>query len=132
MILIMNNQTEYIQKLERDNECLREKIESLESEKKCIEEKWQTHAIYEDSEIWSLDRTIAEFVYPRLLRLSQNKGIPGDMKEDEWDDIFNKMVAAFMLIVNEDNYPHGMNDIQQKQIDEGLSLFAKYFQCLWN
>lgn len=65
--------------------------------------------------------------------------------EKKWNTILDKMITAFGLILREDD-PHSNNvdslswfenwikaeEIKQNKIKEGLQLFAKYFQALWD
>jgi len=155
---------------------------------------------WNDSDCWSLDHTIAEFVLPRLKVLQKNKhGVPSSVqlseetknalstlseKEKEerefeelqkvWDSILSKMVKSFefiildgddltidhsgieykfiksithpdcstMKVVGSEEAVKKYNDSvrlycdimreREKQIKEGLLLFAEYFRGLWD
>ncbi len=83
---------------------------------------------WDDSDTWNLDKTVSEFVLPRLKRFKElNDGTPGTLQEEEWLEIIDKMILAFEL--------HSKKDIgtseHQNEIKEGLSLFAEYYECLW-
>jgi hypothetical protein len=124
---------EYIKQLEEANEKLKVQIEVIQKEKEAVEEKWRTHEISDDSEMWSLDYTIACFILPRLKKLKETKnGYPSELESPEaWAAIMQKMIDAFEAIVNDDRYPAGC--IKQKEIIEsGLKLFAEHFQSLWD
>ena len=70
---------------------------------------------FDDSELWSLDYTIAEFIYPRLKAFRkmdkmcvptkfcvENDGIWLKESNKIWNEKLDKMIAAFDLIVNHD------------------------------
>ena len=95
---------------------------------------------FDDSELWSLDVTIAKFILPRLKRFKTKAGYgchggencpfetteDGFMTQKGWGDCIQKMIDAFQVIVDD-----CVDDSQQEVVDEGLALFAKYFQALW-
>lgn len=59
----------------------------------------------ESTELWNLDLTIARFVLPRLIAFKKNNiGYPSEFKsKEDWDNVLDKMIAAFDLIINGDN-----------------------------
>lgn len=94
-------------------------------------------------ECWNLDMTLAALILPRLIHFRDNhSGTPGSVfKYDEegnilneeeghkkWEEIIDKMIWAFYLYIKEED----CNEENNKQIDEGLELFAKYFRTLWD
>lgn len=84
---------------------------------------------FDDSETWSLDSTIARFTLPRLKRFKElNGGYPSYLTEESWIDILQKIIDAFTLY-EKNSIPFNKNE--EKIIEEGLSLFAKYFRNLW-
>ena len=90
---------------------------------------------FSDRETWSLYRNIAIFVLPRLKRFAEvNIGYPPELTESEWKDILNQMIYSFEMVVDED-WPHGLSpdDIRKTEdrIDNGITLFAKYYPDLW-
>lgn len=125
---------EYIKRLEEANEKLKGEIEALQEEKDEVEEKWRTHEIFDESEMWSLDYTLASFILPRLQALREVKhGYPSELETPEqWNDIMDKMIESFGLIVNDESYPNGESLKNKPKIEEGLKLFAEYFQNLWD
>lgn len=90
---------------------------------------------WDDTEIWSLDYTLAKWIIPRLERFKEiHPSIVHlsefEKTEKEWILIINKMIRAFTLITYEtDRYV--LNDKEWKEINEGLDLFRKYFINLW-
>tara|TARA_Y100000310_G_scaffold344546_1_gene457880 strand:- start:1809 stop:2243 length:435 start_codon:yes stop_codon:yes gene_type:complete len=106
---------------------------------------------FDDTELWDLFSTIAQFIEPRLKEFVKmdKMGIPGMIMDDEdlqndsgitdeteekytkkWDEILRKMHRAFELILEDNVFSN--QDPKMKEIEEGLELFAKYFQCLWD
>lgn len=85
---------------------------------------------FDDSETWSLDSTIAKFILPRLMCFREvNMGYPSSISEQEWNDIIDRMILAFSLLAGDAAFLTGKED--QKKIDEGLDLFAKWYTSLW-
>lgn len=117
--------------------------------KKRIRKKWlkQHGKYFTPKECWNLDVTIAEFTLPRLKYLKEHTdayyglGAMGTFEKLQTD--LEKMINAFELMLNPDGY-YGVWDIEkntyeeikplleqkQKEVDEGLELFGKWFQRL--
>jgi hypothetical protein len=82
---------------------------------------------FDDSETWSLDNTISNFIIPRLRRFNEVKiNFPIDMSMSEWTDKIDKMIEAFEL-----NIKDTISEDEQEKITEGLDLFRQYFFNLW-
>ena len=91
---------------------------------------------YDDSETYSFFYDHTEWVLPRLKRFQELKfGYPPSLSEEEWDDIIDRMIVAFELIIEEDMdfdpYEETRFENRRKQIEEGLMLFAKWHRHLW-
>ena len=110
---------------------------------------------WDSSDTWSLQFTISKFVLPRLKRFKEvdkggvpnkiyqeyrdpNKKVNENMKlaSEEWDKKLDKMILAFQRIIDEDEDFHDFKDKkywdkQEKIKEDGLKLFAEYFQDLW-
>ena len=85
---------------------------------------------FDNSETWSLDSTISQFIEPRLKVFKELKyGHPSDLTIDKWDKILDKMIQSFELINNDEL----KKDLKNREdiIDEGLDLFREYFFHLW-
>ena len=91
-------------------------------------------------ELCNFDKTIAKFLVPRLKQFRKNTvAFPCNVDNLEgWLIILDKMIIAFEYIIHEDDWWKGTKipskadrDKRQEVIDEGLDLFAKYFQSLW-
>jgi hypothetical protein len=85
---------------------------------------------WDDSDLWGLDLTCSEFMIPRLKRFKLvNDGHPSEFTEQEWNDVLDKIINAFELVVKDDK-----KDLSREErilSEEGLLLFAKYFRYLW-
>lgn len=96
-------------------------------------------------EFFSLDHTLALYIYPRLCYFRDNimdMATPGcfcsmgtnkeasKLGHEIWKEKVNKMCEAFRLLLDK-NTQDGYESINQQKINEGLHLFAEYFQCLW-
>lgn len=96
---------------------------------------------FDDSETWTLDYSLAKLISPRLKRFKELKrGVPlfdnidvdkdYDLAEAQWEEIIDKMIAAFDLIIVDDGSLF-FDEEQQKKVEEGLDLFRKYIFNLW-
>lgn len=57
---------------------------------------------FSDDELWSLDKTIALFIFPRLKRFKEiYGGFPGNLSSEEWDQILDKMINSFNIYVSD-------------------------------
>lgn len=85
---------------------------------------------FAQEDVWSLNDAIAQWLVPRLRYLAENHtSYPGGEIDDEsWTVILNKMIDAFEII-RDDAW-----DIDEKRVhvEEGLDLFRKYFFHLWD
>lgn len=99
---------------------------------------------FDNSELWSLDCTIAEFIAPRIREFAKSPGgIPGKVdfmtkdqnlsneeKEKYWKEVLEKIAWSF------ENYrlDPPMEDYNEwmDKVNEGLALFVEYFSSLWN
>jgi hypothetical protein len=88
---------------------------------------------FDNSELWSLDATIAKFIYPRIKQFRKTTvGYPGGFESmEEWDAILAKIERAFFLVSQEENYSILCGKIAD-EIEEGLNLFSEYFLNLWS
>ena len=96
-------------------------------------------------ECWNLDATLSALILPRLIRFRDNHcGTPGCLFEydekgnilneeegcQKWERILDKMIWAFYLYISVGSLY--WTEGQKQQINEGLKLFAEYFQSLWD
>lgn len=103
---------------------------------------------------WNMDHTLALLIVPMLKQLKKTKhGVPGDFvfgesdedykkAEEAWDLVLDKMIWSFNTILREfdfeeDFWKDGKYNkdayyAYQEHINEGLQLFGKYYQALWD
>lgn len=88
---------------------------------------------WDDSETWSLDYSLGKLILPRLKRFRElNNGYPDKLSEHSWDACIDKMIYAFELISDEEfQWNSPPNDPRWKDVEEGLTLFTKYYHNLW-
>ena len=89
---------------------------------------------FDDTELWNLDVTISKFVLVRLKRFRQTSiGYPSNLTEKKWKKILKKMIYSFEFHLNEDlNKYDKFTKKDNKKIEKGFILFAKYLTNLWN
>lgn len=82
------------------------------------------------AECWNLDTTFAMYIYSHLcyFRDNCNYGHPGNLSEEQWNNILNKMINGFKLLITNET---DVSKTRRKKINYGLRLFAKYFSALW-
>lgn len=114
---------------------IKEEDERFEEYKKIKEET----GISPD-ETWSLYNNIALFILPRLKMFREKTiGVPGGFRSIKaWHKVLDKMIWSFEMLTREDEDSDmppkdwsKSNDEYYKEVDKGIKLFAKYFQCLW-
>ena len=95
-------------------------------------ENWSYKHIYPIEEVWKTYHIIAQFIVPRLQAfkaLDRHGYCPAFNNMQEWDEAIQKMIDAFDLM----KYAGGTHTAnEEKTIDEGLTLFCKYFRNLWD
>tara|TARA_Y100000034_G_C6896755_1_gene413585 strand:+ start:1642 stop:1971 length:330 start_codon:yes stop_codon:yes gene_type:complete len=99
--------------------------------------RWEKYVAHEKEhgwspdELWSLDHTIADFIYPRLVGFRERTcTYPGTLSGmDEWKEILDKMIKSFKYIKDEQEY---YTKVPSEELHEGLDLFRKYFFNLWD
>lgn len=103
------------------------------------ESKWKAQRLtrgFDDTEMWSLDCTIAKFIAPRLkVFLEQAEQIedhPGQITFQEWKGILEQMIEGFEIYPNHFHWTEEESDANWKKVDKALSLFHKWFFNLWN
>lgn len=96
---------------------------------------------YTDEEVWDLKTSISDFIIPRLERLQKIRhGYPADLTDEQWQEIISKILRAFYLVKEEYDRGNHMSQeewlqkdkISEKYKKEGLELFAKYIDNLWD
>jgi hypothetical protein len=116
---------------------------------------------YSDSDLWNLDVTLAEFIYPRVKAFrdkyaknpfyekpkdlsDQEIGLPvrdgsGNFTvqtytEKEWLEVLDKIVFAFERTAKEFDcsLPPLEAEEEQRRVAEGLQLFVRHLHHLWD
>ncbi|OQA48732.1 MAG: hypothetical protein BWY47_00938 [Bacteroidetes bacterium ADurb.Bin302] len=100
------------------------------------QEKWKEMREkygFDSRELWSLQDTIACFIYPRLKYFREaNPGNPACLTNEEWLKILDKMIWSFEQHVNGNYYAvHDNEDKFYKKYNKGIKLFYKWFNSLW-
>ncbi len=99
---------------------------------------------FSDKECWCLDTTIAKFIIPRLRRMKEiGQSYPPDFKSfTKWCDALDKMIWSFEFVLRDygsDDYDFKNKDgwelkqkMRMERYTEGMQLFAKYYNSLWD
>jgi hypothetical protein len=87
---------------------------------------------FDDSETWSLRSTIGNFIIPRLKRYEEivKETLNLENEEREFGEAIPKMIRAFELVVREEG-AFILTEDEQKEYDDGIFLFSKFFLALW-
>ena len=103
---------------------------------------------YDDTAVWSLDSYITDIALPVLKYLRHHGCSIGNV--DGWENmsfdevelerykVMDKIILAFQIMKDNDmDYEFHNHDVeyykeQQRKIQEGLQLFAKYYESLWD
>lgn len=119
-------------------------------EKRYREKKEKIYVKVEDYDTWDLDYTLALIILPSLKKLKEDKlsispvddcDVPDrlnprteDNLQDRWDYVLDRMIWSFGQIVHEYEEELDKEDIKgyYKDVDEGLTLFGKYYRNLWS
>lgn len=89
---------------------------------------------FDDTELASLDTSLARHIYPRLLAFRDyTKSYPMGMTEEQWNEILDKMLFSFKIIMDEEYFDLPAEDTEtHKILQQGFELFGKYYQHLWS
>ncbi len=100
--------------------------------RRAIKHWWQRRTRgWDDSDLWSLDHTIAKFILPRLIAFRHRPyGYPAMLTEKEWDARLEIMTAAFRIVASDVDY-YAMDTRQKIIVREGLRIFSENFRDLW-
>ncbi len=86
---------------------------------------------WDDSELWNLDHNLSKLILPRLKIFRQfHLTYPHGMEYEEFNAIVDKMIYSFEYLSTDKAYD--FNPEEDKKVQEGLELFAKYFRALWD
>ena len=88
---------------------------------------------FDNTELWNLDNTIAQFIFPRLKAFKEKTPkIPGNLTEQEWNKILEDMLYPFETIIQDNWYTKVPTKEECKKFKKGLKLFSKYLMALWD
>jgi hypothetical protein len=106
-------------------------VSSLRHVRRYLRHWWQRrYRGWDDSELWDLDETIAQFIAPRLRRFSELcASHPSDLSFEEWKERLALMQKAFEWYADGRQY-ECLPD--PTWLEEGLALFSKYYDQLWD
>ena len=105
---------------------------------------------FSDEEVWEFHYHATRYIYPRLVMFKDRytATCPGlllsemfpsireftdeqeKMAHDRWFEILDTMIYAFGKLMDES--PSLRTDEANQRIEDGLFLFAKYYQSLWD
>lgn len=111
---------------------------SIKSIKRWFKYFWQRQIRgFDDTELWSLDFTVARFVLPRLIAFKNNddKGLMGHpchITMDEWNGILDDMIYAMEISANDFMSYEDELTVDWKRVEKGHLLFGSYFRDLWD
>ena len=106
-------------------------------------------------DLWSMDHTLSIIIAPMLVLLKENKAGSPYVEDDDvpenirttsatptkneydvdefhhnrWDWVLDEMIWAFATIAEDAG---GLSKTEQMRLDNGLRLFGRYFQNLWD
>ena len=98
---------------------------------------------FRPAEFWSLDYTLALYIYSHLCYFRDYCLVGGPMGMDfkEWKHIIDEMIEGFKLYIIEDNthtdytlteeQRHKVSKRRCRKINKGFRNFIKYFGHLW-
>lgn len=86
---------------------------------------------WDDSDTWSLDYTLCNWLLPRFIRFRElNQGWPCQFETaEEWEAVLDKIEFSIRAVAEQDE-----NDswfLGSNKYQEGLELFGKYLGNLW-
>ena len=103
------------------------------------EPEWKAQRLtrgFDDTEMWSLDCTIAEFIAPRLKVFKEQAAEIGDhpvnITSEKWQEILSQMIEGFELYSDHFDWPSDDSNENWKKVYKALELFKSWFMNLWN
>lgn len=90
---------------------------------------------FADSDVWNLYHYLADTIANSVEQLSKTcHGYPGNLTEDEWTDILNKIELGFRLAADDEwMYPPGPQiQDNERTIKEAFDLLHDWWFALWD
>jgi hypothetical protein len=86
---------------------------------------------FTDRDLWNLDITLSKIIIQGLKQFKELKDPAYPVNDEihnreEWEAKLDIMIKTFERICDDD-----ISTEKDKFIDEGLTVFAKYFRALW-
>jgi len=88
---------------------------------------------FDDSEMWNLDYSLAKLILPRLKLFKKTCSVrPSNLTDEQWKDILDEMIWSFNWYCGQ-QWSYGKDyATNSNRANEGLKLFAEYFDSLWD
>lgn len=85
---------------------------------------------FREVEFYNLYYLFDCFIYSYLMEGRETfiRFTPNPLEYDKWVEIYDKILKAFRLRLTVENPTKN----QKKQINYGMRLFIKYYDCLWS
>jgi hypothetical protein len=96
---------------------------------------------YSDIEVWNLNTYVAKYTLPRSKEYRRDlSGYPASQNDPDadtfeaWQKTVDKMIFALDAVAHEFDSDAGHDKLHdnQAEVREGLELFGKWFQNLWD
>lgn len=86
---------------------------------------------FDDTELWNLDVTFAEYIVPRLKAFRKLEcGHPDGLTQEEWNKELDEMIWYFEFTCSDDKWFDFSKETQNRK-RKALKLFAKRYENLW-
>jgi hypothetical protein len=83
-----------------------------------------------DPELWNLDQSLSQFLYPRLKRFKKiNHGYPDGLTPEEWNQILDTILASLHWNIHQFD---ALETDPPATYKEGFELLGKWFTHLWD
>lgn len=89
---------------------------------------------WDDSETWSLDYKLSEYILPRLKRFREiGAGVshPCSLEAEEWEQAVDDMIYAHEMNLVDAFTGESWDSIDWDRVQRGFELFGKYYRDLW-
>ena len=83
-------------------------------------------------EYWNLDTYAARWILPRLKALRENTSVhPRGLSMEQWQNTLDKMIFSFEYYSKGDYTNMQLPRKDERDVQRGLDLFAKWYSQLW-
>lgn len=86
---------------------------------------------HDDRDLWNLNHAVAKLIVAGTSgMLEWGHGYPGELDSiEEWNEILTKIRDGFQAYLDDDWLEHPDN---REAFNEGMALFARWFEGLWD